>query len=169
MKINKQKLASYHPLQIWRGYPRFLPIDFHCCWTCTEQSFQTSGALQVQLYHNMRHCSDIQCFPDQTITWSKGDLKCQHVIDTSMLMDGTCKTKIQIAIMHGISGGGGSIPSTPSSGKFSLMELIKLFIRIVKLLLKWQTNKKSLSNLVLGRKKNCGSARGQYFHLVSCK
>lgn len=28
-------------------------------------------------------------------------------------MDGTCKTKIQIAIMHGISGGGGSIPSTP--------------------------------------------------------
>lgn len=67
-------------------------------------------------------------------------------------MNGTCKTKIQIAIMHGISGGGESIPSTPSSGKFSLMELIKLFIRIEKLLLKWQTNKKSLSNLVLGKK-----------------
>lgn len=70
-----------------------------------------------------------------------------------MLMDGTCKTKIQIAIMHGIGGGGGPYPQPPSSGKFSLMELIKLFIRIVKFLLKWQTSKKSLSNLVLGKKK----------------
>lgn len=31
----------------------------------------------------------------------------------SMLMDGTCKTKIQIAIIHGISGGGGPYPQPP--------------------------------------------------------